>query len=193
MLKRSPRPARLARRRARLRRRGHPLPEAGLAAVLQRPRVAGLVCTLLYMLSQWREIGASFAGRQARFGTLAVASVVVVARDPRRHQLPRHPPQQAVGPDGGEAVLALGPDAQGARGAEGAGPDPRLRAERRLPALPRSAGRVYRTRRRGLGRVHRSRKSGPPSRSNTASRHSARWCSTTRGGRRRRRPTPSRI
>jgi gliding motility-associatede transport system auxiliary component len=40
--------------------------------------IGGLVCTLLYILSQWREIGQSFSGRQARFGTLAVASVLVV-------------------------------------------------------------------------------------------------------------------
>jgi len=40
--------------------------------------IAGLVCTLLYMLSQWREIGQAFAGRQARFGTLAVVSTAVV-------------------------------------------------------------------------------------------------------------------
>ncbi len=40
--------------------------------------LAGLACTLLYILSQWREIARSFAGRQARFGTLAVASVLVV-------------------------------------------------------------------------------------------------------------------
>ena len=40
--------------------------------------IAGLVCTLLYMLSQWREIGESFSGRQARFGTLAAASILVV-------------------------------------------------------------------------------------------------------------------
>jgi ABC-type uncharacterized transport system involved in gliding motility auxiliary subunit len=40
--------------------------------------IAGLVCTLLYMLSQWREIGQMFAGRQARFGSLALASIVVV-------------------------------------------------------------------------------------------------------------------
>ena len=40
--------------------------------------IAGLVCTLLYMLSQWREIGQAFSGRQARFGTLAAASVLVV-------------------------------------------------------------------------------------------------------------------
>jgi ABC-type uncharacterized transport system involved in gliding motility auxiliary subunit len=40
--------------------------------------IAGLVCTLLYILGQWREIGQSFSGRQARFGTLAAASVLVV-------------------------------------------------------------------------------------------------------------------
>jgi len=40
--------------------------------------IAGLVCTLLYILSQWREIGQAFAGRQARFGTLAAASILVV-------------------------------------------------------------------------------------------------------------------
>ena len=28
--------------------------------------LAGLVCTLLYILSQWREIARSFSGRQAR-------------------------------------------------------------------------------------------------------------------------------
>jgi ABC-type uncharacterized transport system involved in gliding motility auxiliary subunit len=40
--------------------------------------IAGLVCTLLYILSQWREIGQAFSGRQARFGTVAAASVLVV-------------------------------------------------------------------------------------------------------------------
>jgi ABC-type uncharacterized transport system involved in gliding motility auxiliary subunit len=40
--------------------------------------ITGLVCTLLYILSQWREIGQSFSGRQARFGSLAAASIVVV-------------------------------------------------------------------------------------------------------------------
>src|SRR3982750_2750565 len=39
--------------------------------------IAGLVCTLLYILSQWREIGQSFSGRQARFGPLGAASVPV--------------------------------------------------------------------------------------------------------------------
>src|SRR4051812_15676961 len=40
--------------------------------------ISGLVCTLLYILSQWREIAQSFSGRQARFGTLAAASILVV-------------------------------------------------------------------------------------------------------------------
>jgi len=40
--------------------------------------LAGLVLVLLYMLSQWRDIGRSFSGRQARYGTLTIASVAVV-------------------------------------------------------------------------------------------------------------------
>jgi ABC-type uncharacterized transport system involved in gliding motility auxiliary subunit len=40
--------------------------------------IAGLVCVLLYVLSQWREIARDFSGRQARFGSLAIASVVIV-------------------------------------------------------------------------------------------------------------------
>jgi gliding motility-associatede transport system auxiliary component len=38
----------------------------------------GLVCVLLYTLSQWREIGAVFSRRQTRYGTLAATSVLVV-------------------------------------------------------------------------------------------------------------------
>ena len=43
-----------------------------------RLAMAGLACTLLYILSQWREIQRSFSGRQARLGSLAAGSVVVV-------------------------------------------------------------------------------------------------------------------
>jgi gliding motility-associatede transport system auxiliary component len=39
---------------------------------------AGLVCVLLYTLGQWREIGKIFSKRQARYGTLAATSVLVV-------------------------------------------------------------------------------------------------------------------
>jgi ABC-type uncharacterized transport system involved in gliding motility auxiliary subunit len=39
---------------------------------------AGLVCVLAYTLAQWREIGKIFSRRQARYGTLAATSVLVV-------------------------------------------------------------------------------------------------------------------
>jgi ABC-type uncharacterized transport system involved in gliding motility auxiliary subunit len=38
----------------------------------------GLVCMLLYTISQWREIASVFSRRQARYGTLTSVSVVVV-------------------------------------------------------------------------------------------------------------------
>ncbi|MEO7407222.1 MAG: Gldg family protein [Vicinamibacterales bacterium] len=40
--------------------------------------IAGLVCTLLYILSQWREVARSFSGRETRFGSVAIASVIIV-------------------------------------------------------------------------------------------------------------------
>lgn len=40
--------------------------------------IAGLVSTLLYILSQWREVARSFSGREARFGSLALGSIAVV-------------------------------------------------------------------------------------------------------------------
>jgi ABC-type uncharacterized transport system involved in gliding motility auxiliary subunit len=40
--------------------------------------IAGLVCTLLYVLSQWREIARSFSGRSARLGSLALGSIALV-------------------------------------------------------------------------------------------------------------------
>ena len=39
--------------------------------------LGGLVCTLLYMMSQWRDVARSFSGREARFGTVAVVSALV--------------------------------------------------------------------------------------------------------------------
>jgi ABC-type uncharacterized transport system involved in gliding motility auxiliary subunit len=39
---------------------------------------AGLVCVLAYTLGQWREIAGMFSGRQARYGTLAGVSILVV-------------------------------------------------------------------------------------------------------------------
>src|SRR5262245_21592132 len=40
--------------------------------------LSGLACTLLYILSQWREVARSFSGRQTRYGSLAAGSVLVV-------------------------------------------------------------------------------------------------------------------
>jgi ABC-type uncharacterized transport system involved in gliding motility auxiliary subunit len=39
---------------------------------------AGLVCVVIYMLSQWREVAAVFSRRQARYGALAATSILVV-------------------------------------------------------------------------------------------------------------------
>jgi ABC-type uncharacterized transport system involved in gliding motility auxiliary subunit len=40
--------------------------------------LAGFVCVLVYAASQWRDIAKLFARRQARYGTLAGASVLIV-------------------------------------------------------------------------------------------------------------------
>jgi len=39
---------------------------------------AGLVCVLVYVLSQWREIAGAFQRRQTRLGTLTAASILIV-------------------------------------------------------------------------------------------------------------------
>ena len=39
---------------------------------------AGLVCLLIYILGQWRDIAKAFSGRQARYGTLSLVSVLIV-------------------------------------------------------------------------------------------------------------------
>ena len=38
----------------------------------------GLVCTLVYMLGNWRETASIFAGRSVRLGTMSAASIVLV-------------------------------------------------------------------------------------------------------------------
>ena len=38
----------------------------------------GLVCVLLYTLSQWREMAKMFSRRQARYGTLSAVSILTV-------------------------------------------------------------------------------------------------------------------
>lgn len=44
----------------------------------QRLAIAGLVVTLLYTLAQWREIGRSFQGKNAKYGSMTVGSVLLV-------------------------------------------------------------------------------------------------------------------
>jgi gliding motility-associatede transport system auxiliary component len=39
---------------------------------------AGLVCLLIYILGQWRDIAKMFSGRQARYGALTLVSVLIV-------------------------------------------------------------------------------------------------------------------
>jgi ABC-type uncharacterized transport system involved in gliding motility auxiliary subunit len=39
---------------------------------------AGLVCLLIYILGQWRDIAKLFSGRQARYGTLSLVSILIV-------------------------------------------------------------------------------------------------------------------
>ena len=99
-------------------------------------------CTLLYILSQWREIARSFSGRQARFGSLAAASVARRARHPRRDQLPGTRHNKRWDLTAAQAVLAVGSDEEGPAGPEEAGARPRVRADRRLRAVPRTPRRV---------------------------------------------------
>jgi len=39
---------------------------------------AGLVCVLIYMLGQWRDVKSVYGSRQARYGTLSLVSIVAV-------------------------------------------------------------------------------------------------------------------
>jgi len=43
----------------------------------QNLAIAGLVVTVIYALSQWRDIGRSFEGRNVRYGSIAAGSVLV--------------------------------------------------------------------------------------------------------------------
>ena len=40
--------------------------------------IAGLVTTLLYTISQWRDIGRSMSGRNARYGSMTAGSVLLM-------------------------------------------------------------------------------------------------------------------
>ena len=118
--------------------------------------IAGLVCTLLYILSQWREVARSFSGRQARFGIArgrqrrGRASAILVAinylstRHNKRWDLTAA--KQFSLSDQTKKVL---------QGLQKPVHDPRVRPERGVRALPRAARRVSVRVEAGDGRVHR--------------------------------------
>jgi ABC-type uncharacterized transport system involved in gliding motility auxiliary subunit len=54
------------------------LVRSDLVRVRQGFAIAGLVCIIVYTISQWREVTATFGKRQTRYGALATVSVVVV-------------------------------------------------------------------------------------------------------------------
>ena len=58
-------------------RTSHALP-AGLDPFMRPLALAGLLCILIYMAGQWRDLASMFARRQARQGTLAASSVLIV-------------------------------------------------------------------------------------------------------------------
>src|SRR4029079_1351273 len=49
-----------------------------LATVYRTLALAGLGVTVLYALSQWRDIARSFQGRGVRYGSVAVSSVLLL-------------------------------------------------------------------------------------------------------------------
>jgi ABC-type uncharacterized transport system involved in gliding motility auxiliary subunit len=49
-----------------------------LVTVSQGLAYGGLACIVIYVISQWREIGETFTRRQARYGTLSMVSVLTV-------------------------------------------------------------------------------------------------------------------
>ena len=51
--------------------------------------LAGLVVTVLYSLSQWRDIARSFGGRNVKYGSIAASERGPDAGDSRRDQLDR--------------------------------------------------------------------------------------------------------
>ena len=119
--------------------------------------MAGLACTLLYILSQWRDVARSFSGRNARLGSLAAASVVVVLGILVAINYLRQAAQQAMGLDSRTAVLVVRPDEEGAARAAAADAHPRLRQARGVQPLSRTARRVSVREQTGECRVHRSR------------------------------------
>ena len=125
----------------------------------------GLVCVLIYTLGQWREIAGAFSGRQARYGTLAGVSILVVlgilvainyigSKQNKRWDLTTN--KQFSLSDQSRNVLAE---------ARFADADSRLRPGAGIPALSRQAEGIRVRIEESLDRVHRSGQEadgGPP-------------------------------
>jgi ABC-type uncharacterized transport system involved in gliding motility auxiliary subunit len=56
-----------------------PLGPLGRPPLARALALAGLACVLIFLAAQWRELGRWFARRQARYGSLALAGIVLVA------------------------------------------------------------------------------------------------------------------
>ena len=86
------------------------LPGEGAVGLLPRVGRPGLRAAAIRS-SQWREIGEGLSRRQARYGTLAATSVLVVLGILVAINYIGARAEQALGPDRGQAVQPVGPDA----------------------------------------------------------------------------------
>ncbi len=84
----------------------------------------------------------SFSGREARFGSIAIASVAIVLAILIGINYPGEPTQQALGPDGGETVHVVGPDEEGSAGAAEAGRGAGVHSCGGLRPVPRPSRRI---------------------------------------------------
>ena len=148
---------RLARLRGGARRRRHPLRLPGEGSVrdlrrIRRPRLPAHLHPR--PVARHREAvreapGAlRHADRRQRAGR---------ARHPRRHQLHRHAPEQALGPDGEQAVQPVGPDAERPAEARLAAEHHGVRGGNVVPDVQRQAERIHLHLEEGGGRLRRSR------------------------------------
>jgi hypothetical protein len=58
---------------------------------------AGLVCILLYMIGQWRDVVSFYGTRQARYGTVSIVGILVAIGIFCGDQLPGRAPDEALG------------------------------------------------------------------------------------------------
>ncbi len=184
----------MARHGARARRGRRSLFPAGARSVrdlsrVGRPRLHGRSTS---PASGARSLG-FFTTRQARYGTLAGVERPHRARHPGRHQLHRQAAEQALGPDGEQAVQPVGPEPQLSS------PSSMRRSTVRvfdqdieLPAVSRSAEGIRVRVEAGEDRIHRPRQEAGrrAAEQGRAVRHDR--SSTTRAAPSASRPTPNR-